>query len=76
MGSGFPDFTGCKVDVADTGLTNGGRFTVMTWTGEDVGTPVLGAVPDNKMEYSLRLNPQNLQIDVRPEPKGWILLIE
>jgi hypothetical protein len=76
MTSGFPDFAGCRIDVADTGLTNGGRFTVMTWTGEDIGTPVIGAVPDNKMAYSLRLNAQNLQIDIRPEPKGWILLVE
>jgi len=76
MTSGAPNFTGCSVDVVDVGLTNGGTFTIMTWTGGDSGTPTIGTTPDNGLAYTLLLNDLNLQLNVAPPPKGMVIFVE
>tara|TARA_B100000809_G_scaffold216269_1_gene221894 strand:- start:2487 stop:3206 length:720 start_codon:yes stop_codon:yes gene_type:complete len=75
-GGAAPNFTSCSVDVVDTGLTNGGTFTIMTWAGADSGTPAIGTTPNNGLVYQLVLNDLNLQLNIFTPPKGLVLLLE
>jgi hypothetical protein len=71
-----PTLTGATVDVLDNGLTNGGTFTIMTWSGGDAADVTLGSVPNNGLLYELVNTPSNIQINASLPAKGLVVIYE
>ena len=71
-----PTLTGGSVDVVDGGLTNGGLFTIMTWSGGDAADMSLGNTPNNGLLYFIFNSPSNVQLNVTLPPQGMTLVFE
>ena len=64
------------MDVVDGGLTNGGLFTIMSWSGGDAADMTLGNTPNNGLLYFIFNSPSNVQLNVTPPPQGMTLVFE